>query len=77
LPHAYEEVPDRLVHLRVDPQLVGSDVAQGGLAVATQVFHHAGVLLAQLRQLGASFPVFLSGGVRKVNVLAAFGKAFR
>lgn len=34
-------------------------------------------LPAQLRQLGASFPVFLSGGVRKVNVLAAFGKAFR
>jgi hypothetical protein len=32
---------------------------------------------SQLQQLGASFPVFLSGGVRKVNVLAAFGKAFR
>jgi hypothetical protein len=37
----------------------------------------AHALISQLRQLGASFPVFLSGGVRKVNVLAAFGKAFR
>jgi putative transposase len=45
-----------------------------GLSPST--FYKLG-LQAQLRQLGASFPVFLSGGVRKVNVLAAFGKAFR